>query len=355
MAELSTVSTNELTQFASSLLEAAGVEASEAKIVAESLVEANLCGHESHGVVQIPGYVRQLRSGELVAGARLKTLSETASLHAADACFGFGPVQCLRLIELLKPNAHEQGIACGTMHNCGHVGRLGAWVQRLAADGLAALMTVNDNGVLRCVAPPGGTEPCLSTNPLAISIPTADEPLTLDISTSTVAQGKVLLDYLAGTESPAGWLQDAAGKPTTKPAVRFRDPRGSILPLGGEQGYKGFGLALMLDLLVGGLSGGLCPPAGEADKMTNNVLLVVWDPARFAGQSHFAGEAAKLIAYLRNSPRKPGVKSIRLPGDRSSELARRRENEGIPLAAAARSSLAKQAEALSVPVPTWLR
>ena len=117
-------------------------------------------------------------------------------------------------------------------------------------------------------------------------------------------------------------------------------------------GYKGFGLGLLLDILVGGLSGGLCPPAGPDAKGTNNVLLVVWDPSRFAGRSHFLGEADKLIDYVRNSPRKPGVDAIRLPGDRAKESHRERSANGIPLDAGTWHALVKIAEKLGVVVPT---
>lgn len=345
------IAENELTRFAVRLFEAAGVSLPEAQQVAESLVLANLCGHASHGVTRIPGYVRQLRSSELVAGADLETLRETASLIAADARFGFGQMQCARLIDRLTPKARDQGIACGTMRNCGHVGRLGEWVERIARQGCAGLMSVNDNGVLQCVAPPGGTAPRISTNPVAIAVPTGGEPLVLDVSTSTVANGKVHVAYLAGETCPPGWLQDADGNPTTNPAVRFTDPRGTILPMGGEQGYKGFGLGLLLDLLVGGLSGGLCPPADESAPGTNNVLFVGWDPDRLAGRSHFLAQADKLIDYVRRSPRKPGVDAIRLPGDRCRTVKEARTQHGIPLDAGTWQSLEDLAHELNVTIP----
>src|SRR5262245_44513845 len=183
-----------LTRFARDLLAAAGASADEAALVAEGLVDSNLCGHDSHGVMRVLEYVEQIRLGELVPGAELGVRRETASVVAADGNFGFGQVQCRRLIDRLLPKAREQGIACGTLVRCGHVGRLGDWVDRIAGQHCAALMAVNDNGVLRCVAPPGGTEPRISTNPLAIGVPTSvdhPEPLVLDISTSVVANGKV--------------------------------------------------------------------------------------------------------------------------------------------------------------------
>ena len=341
-----------LKQFGTALFLAADVPQDEAEIVSASLVDANLCGHDSHGVMRIPSYVRQLQKGELVAGAKLEPESETGALLAADAGFGFGQVQTVRLIERLLPKAKEQGLACGTMLNCGHVGRLGEWVERVAREGLAGLIAVNDNGVLQCVAPPGGTEPRISTNPIALGVPTGEEPLVLDISTSAVANGKIQVARLAGTECPAGWLQDAEGNPTADPNARFTKPAGTILPMGGEQGYKGFGLGLLFDILIGGLSGGLCPPAPPSAPGTNNVLLLLWNPELFAGSAHFLGEADKLIDYVRNCRRKAGVDAIRLPGDRSAKTRRERLTEGIPLDAGTWQSLQSLANELAIDVPS---
>ncbi len=345
------IQASELQQFASALFQAAGVDESEADTVAESLVSANLCGHDSHGVVRVTEYVDQLRIGELVAGTDLTVLSETASLIVADACLGFGQVQAVRLIERLVPKANEQGIACGTMNNCGHVGRLGEWVERVARKGLAALMAVNDNGVLQCVSPPGGIEPRISTNPIAIAVPTKADPLVLDIATSAVANGKVLVNYNAGEPCPPGWLHDAQGRPTTDPSVRFTEPQGTLVPMGGEHGYKGFGLGLLFDVLVGGLSGGQCPPANESAKLTNNVLLIIWDPVRFSGQSHFTTQAGELIRYVRSCSLSPAVESIRLPNDRCLATSRDRKTHGIPLDRGTWSSLANLAKQIDVTIP----
>ena len=185
--------------------------------------------------------------------------------------------------------------------------------------------------MLQCVAPPGGVEARISTNPLAIGVPAEAEPLVLDISTSAVANGKLRVAQLAGEQCPDGWLQDGEGLPTTDPSIHEADPPGTILPMGGAQGYKGFGLGLLLDVLVCGLSGGYCPPANLQAKLCNNVLLVLWNPGRFAGAEHFGAQLHALTDYVRSSRRKPGVECIRLPGDRSQESLEQRRAEGIPL------------------------
>ncbi len=345
------LSSTTLQEFATALFEAAGVTHREASCVAESLVESNLRGHASHGVMRVMEYVGQLREGALRPGAEWTVLQETDSVLSADANYGFGQVQMRRLIDSLIPKAVRQGVACGTLRRSGHVGRLGEWVERVADSGLAALTSVNDNGVLQCVAPPGGTAPRISTNPLAIGVPTSDEPLVLDMSTSIVANGKIQVAALAGEEVPLGWLQDAQGNPTTDPHTRLANPPGSILPIGGETGFKGFGLGLFLDFLIGGLSGGLCPPAGASDDMTNNVLLVVWAPEQFSGNDHFLGEVDKLSDYVRTTPRKADVSSIRLPGDRSREARKARLQDGVPLDDGTWRSLLDLAQSLQVAAP----
>ncbi len=213
------------------------------------------------------------------------------------------------------------------------------------------MLAVNDNGVLQCVSPPGGVEPRISTNPIAIAVPTKADPLVLDIATSAVANGKVLVNYNAGEPCPPGWLHDAQGHPTTDPSVRFTKPQGTLLPMGGEHGYKGFGLGLLFDILVGGLSGGQCPPASESAKLTNNVLLVIWDADRFAGQSHFTTQADGLIDYVRSSTPKPPVESIRLPNDRSLATVRERRTHGILLDSSTWSTLVKLANQIGVRIP----
>lgn len=341
----------DLIQLTTSLFTQGEVLADEARLVCDSLVDSNLRGHESHGVIRVPEYLDQLKSGRLVAGAELQVINETPAVLAADAGRGFGQVQCRRLIERLLPKAREVGLACGTLRNCGHVGRLGEWTERIAGEQMAGLMTVNDNGVLKCVAPPGGTAPRISTNPLAVAVPTGHGILPLDLSTSAVANGKIRVAHVSGRKCPPGWLLDADGQPTDDPAVRFADPPGSILPFGGEQAYKGFGLGLLLDTLAGGLSGGFCPPAPPDAEEMNNVVLLIWNPAHFAGLDHFLGQSALLKDFVRSTPRKEGVSAIRLPGDRAAALHEERSRQGIPLDAGTWKALCDRAAALGVEIP----
>jgi len=342
------ISAVELTQFTADLFAAAGVSLSDATMVAASLVDSNLCGHESHGVVRVMEYIDLLEQGGLHSGVPLELLCETPALLACDGHFGFGQVQMRRLVDWLVPRARAMGVACGTIRNCGHTGRLGEWVEAVARMGCAAWMSVNDNGVLKCVAPPGGIEPVISTNPIAIAVPTGGDPLVLDMSTSVVANGKVRVAQVAGEQCPEGWLLDSQGQPTRDPATRFADQPGTILPLGG---HKGFGLGMLLDILVGGMSGGHCPPAPEGAVECNNVLMVVFNPDVAGGADWLTAQAERLTQFARDSRRRGDVQAIRLPGDRGAALRAERLQSGIPLDAGIWSQLTGTAEKLCISVP----
>ena len=326
-----TIQHDELAALVTQAFTNAGISEADAAMVADSLVDANLVGHDSHGVVRLRGYLKQIRLGNTNAESQLETLNETGSLVVCDAKASLGQVAMRQVIDKLLPKVREQGVGSATVINCGHVGRLGEWTERIASRGFSCLMSVTDNGVLKCVAPPGGKRPTISTNPLSIGIPTATGPMAVDISTSAVANGKVLVARAAGEDCPPGWLIDAEGNPTTDPNVRYTEPRGSLLPMGGEQGYKGFGLGVFLDFLVAGLSGGFCPPAPDGATGYNNVLLVAWDPESHSGSTHMHEQVERLAAFVRDCPTVEDAPPIRLPGDRTQQCRRERLKSGIPI------------------------
>lgn len=340
-----------LESFARAVFAASGVPTGEAEIVSRSLVGANLRGHDSHGVMRLPQYCEALRTGQLVAGAAFTVLNETPALVAADGNWGLGQVQAHRLLGRLLDKAAALGVAAGTLRRCGHTGRLGEYAEAAAARGMVFLGTVNSHGFGQRVAPPGGTEPRISTNPLCLGAPTPGEPLVLDIGTSVVAEGKVRVHYQKGEPVPEGWLLDAAGRPTTDPGVLYREPRGSILPLGGPQAYKGFGLGLMLDVLCGGLSGGPCSRPDGPPSVGNTVLFAVFNPAQFGGTEHFLAESGGLAAFVRSCPRADGTGDIQLPGDPETHALRRRRAEGIPLSDGTWALLTALADRLGVAIP----
>ena len=351
-----TITAAELTDFATELLAAVGVARDEAAIVSNSLVGANLRGHDSHGVMRLPQYIDFIEKGHYRHGVELKVERETPAAVVCDGQWGLGQVQAHRLLDLAVPKARAMGVAVATARDCGHIGRLGEYAERAAESGLLLLATVNNGGAVQRVAPPGGIEPRLSTNPFCAGVPTADPdaPIVVDFGTSVVAEGKVRDYFISKRAVPEGWLLDHLGQPTIDPSVLYEPPRGTILPLGGEQSYKGFGLGLILDIWAGGLSGGGCSQTSQRGVPGNNVFFLVLDPGHLAGSELLANQAGDLATWIRATPRVQGVDDIVLPGDPERHVLRRRTDSGIPIDDSHRDRLTDLARRLQVGVPASL-
>jgi len=347
-----TFSADVLLDFTQALFEAARVPRADAAIVARSLIEANLCGHDSHGVLRGPQYIDFLRKGTFKVDVPLSVISETPAVLSADANWGLGQVQAYRLLEHLMPKAQALGIAAGTLRRCGHVGRLGEYAEFVARDKMAMFASVNSHGSGRRVAPPGGKQGRISTNPICLSAPTSGEPIVIDFGTSAAAEGKVRAQFQKQQSCPDGWLIDHNGAPCTDPAVLYNEPHGNLVPFGGTQSYKGFGLGLLLDYWCGGLSGGACSsPQFPLPGGANAAVFILIDPAKFGGSDHFLKEADGLTEYVRSCPTVSGVSAITLPGDPERSAKTRRLVEGIPIPDGTWDLIAKTAASLKVPLP----
>ncbi len=346
------ISIDNLREFAVELLIKGGASVSEASVVGPSLVQSDLFGYSSHGVMRIPFYLQMLKDGDIRSEVELETIADSPAGLATDAHWGFGRVQCGRLLDELTKRCGENGSAIGTIRNCSHIGRLGEYCEIAASEhGLVTIAMVNTHGAARRVAPPGGIRPRLGTNPLAMGVPNGDESLILDFSTSATAEGKVRVKQIAGETVPPGWLIDAAGEPTLDPNTLYDDPPGTILPMGGNQAYKGFGLSLMIDIFSGAISGGLCARETPLTPKGNCVFMMLVDPNRFGGNEIFRREVQNVTGFVRSCPRKPDVDRILLPGDPERHTAQGREVSGIPLDAANWGKLTTLAHDLSVGVP----
>lgn len=346
-----TVFAPQLEEFAVDLLEAAGAGEAEAQRVAQSLVDSNLRGYESHGVMRIPQYVDAIKKGEILPGVELTILDQSPSKVVADGNWGFGQVQAQRLTHLLIEKAAACGTAIGTLKQSSHVGRLGEYGEMCTAKGQVAILMVNSHGVARRVAPPGGVAPRLGTNPLAIAVPYRDEPLVLDFSTSATAEGKVRVKNIAKQACPEGWLLDCEGKPTTDAATLYANPPGTILPMGGSQTYKGFGLALMVEILSGAVSGGRVSREKPLNPNGNCLFMMVVDPEHFGGAHHFAEEVSQLEEFVRGCPRAAGCDEILLPGDPERRLAAYHSENGMTFDNENWGALVKLAGTLGVTPP----
>lgn len=347
-----TIRADSLKQFAFELFLANEVPQDEAKRVAQSLVLANLCGHDSHGVIRVIQYQKALTDGQLQSGVSLNIEQETPAVVVADGQWGLGQVQAHRLLDLMIPRAQSLGISSGTIKHCGHIGRLGEYAEVATANQLAFFATVNNHGFARGVAPPGGKEARIGTNPICLAVPTESEPVILDIGTSVVAEGKVRVAFNKGVEVPDGWLLDPEGNPTTDPGVLYREPRGTIQPLGGSGSHKGFGLGLLLDMFIGGFSGGPCSNPVHPYRSGNAVMFMLFDPKLFHGTDHFLSEVQGLVASIRECPLREDAKDIMLPGEPERRERERREQDGIPLDDGTWGQLTELAKSLNVSIPS---
>lgn len=336
--------------FAASLLTAGGYSQDEASITAESLVLSNLMGHDSHGIMRVRPYNEFLAKGNFASGAPLSILHETSSSILANGHLGLGQVQMNRMLDALYSKLEATGTVTGTIVDCGHAGRLGEWVEKAASRGFAAFMCVNDNGVLRMVAPFGGKTGTTSTNPLAFAVPRGNGDIfAIDLSTSATAMGKMRLAHMAQKEVGAGLIQDHDGKPSINPSCLYEDPKGTILPFGG---YKGFALSLMVDCLAAGLSGGHMSPPPEDAHEINNVFITLWNPAYFAGIDHMRSEVEKYLTYVVQSEPVDPEHPVRLPGDRAKSVKKERLQNGVPFEKPFWETMLRYAEKLGVDAPS---
>ena len=348
-----TLQVSELVKFATALFRAAGVDPAEAHLVAESLTQANLRGHDSHGVMRIPSYIQRVQDGSLNSKSHLTVEKESASSIVADGGWGFGQVLAQELMNRLIAKCETSAIACGTLRRAAHIGRLGEYAEMAAARGFTSMIVANTHGSGQRVAPVGGKRPRLGTNPICIGMPGgADGPFVFDIGTSATAEGKVRVKKIAGQPIPLGLVLDPDGNPTTDPNQLYGDPPGTILPLGGDQAYKGFGLAFMIDMLAGGLSGGECPHPNPPPPLGNCAVFWVINPKFFGGSSHLLSEVGKLETYVRDVPRIDGVKEVTLPGDPERRTLADRRATGIPLDDGNWKALVDLAGKLNVAVPS---
>ena len=306
-----------------------GARREDAEQVAACLVEANLCGYDSHGVYRLAQYHEWWKNGLLHPAAQPRVASESGFAVRVDGQFAFGQVVATFATRLAIEKSRAQGIAVVTAHNSNHVGRLADYVDAIQQAGLIGFAAVNDSGAGQCVVPWGGMDARLATNPIAMGIPGGvSRGILFDFSTGAAAMGKIRQIMLRGESAPGGWLIDSTGRQTTDPATLFKEPRGALLPAGG---YRGFALSLMVEVLAGILSGsGFANPNPGPEEM-NGILILALDPARFMPLDRFRSQVDQLTAYVKTSRPMPGIGPVHIPGERSREEAERRRREGIAL------------------------
>lgn len=291
-----------LLSLANRIVAAGGSSPAEAAVVAEHLVEANLRGHDSHGVGMLVAYVRDFEAGTLKPNQRPEIVSDTGTISVWDAHAGYGQVVARQAVEWAIEAARKYGVAVNGLRNAHHIGRVGTYGEIAAQAGMVALHFVNVASGPPGVAPFRGREGRFLTNPVCIAIPgtASSEPILLDFATSRVALGKVRVAYNAGKPVLEGTLLDHAGQPTTDPSVMYTAPRGVVLPFGE---HKGSGLALVCELLAGAIVGSTSiTSADPPDRgILNGMLTIVIDPARLSSREAMMAEIDAMIAWVKSA------------------------------------------------------
>ena len=314
-----------LTTFVAAVMQAGGSEAREAETIARRLVDANCVGHDSHGVIRVGKYLEWVREGWLRPNQAPSLIVDTDALAIVDGNRGFGQVIGEFAAKLGIAKAAKSGIAMIGLRNCGHLGRVGDWAEMAAADGLVSLHFLNTSGAQR-VAPFGGSDRRLSTNPISVGIPLDDaDPVILDVTTSMVAEGKLMVAMNKGERVPEGWIIDGEGAPTTDPKA-FYDG-GALLTVGG---HKGSGLSIVTDLLAGAVSTGRSSDPDDP-VLRNNMLSIYIAPRVYAPDGWVTAEARRFVDWVKASPPMKAGEPVLAPGDVERCTREARTKSGVPL------------------------
>lgn len=364
-----------LGDFAAGLFSAAGSDAAEARIVADHLVESNLVGQDSHGVIRVPKYLDWVAEGGLLVNRHASVVVDAGALVVVDGVYGYGQVIGREAMALAEQRVRRHGIAVIGIRNSGHLGRIGAWPEQLAAAGIVSVHFVSTSGFGLLVAPFGGTDRRLSANPIAAGAPGPDGPIVLDIATSATAEGKIQVARNKHESLPQGQVLDGAGHPTDDPEKFYADPPGAILPFGG---HKGSGLSLFCEILAGSLTGGASthPTNPTAWRLVNNMLTIAFapgasdphafapdtfdpatrdagtfDPAVLSNNSAFDADLTRLTTWVRSARRARPNEPVLLPGEIERRTRAQRMEGGIPLDAETCRQLVDAARGRSVAIP----
>ena len=327
-----TYQANYLTKLTEDIFVACKVSQDEAKIVADNLVETTLLGFDSHGVVRIPQYVTAILDGTgdgaITAGGKITVENDQGSTAVLDCGKNFGQVGGVRAMELAIEKARQHGISCILAKNCNHAGRLGAFPEIAAQQGMFALATCNSPCHGHWVAPFGGMDGRLATNPFAYAAPTQGDPVVFDMSTSAISEGQVRSFHIKGQPVPPGCICDPQGNPTTNAADFYGETKGTILPFGGVAGYKGTGLGLLVELLSGTLKGDLIT---DKTIIGNGLCFIVIDISRFVSADTFQDLADKLVAYVQSSRPVKEDQKVQVPGEPNFKIKKERLKNGITI------------------------
>lgn len=326
------------------VLASAETHPDDAALVAESLIEGNLTGHDSHGVIRLPGYIDAAGAGVVKPPARAEVIRRKGATGLVDANDGFGQPAMWRATELAAEIGQELGVACVAVRRSFHIGRVGPYVEALARGGLIGIALAN---CAPSVAPFGSSSRVFGTNPIAWAVPRADRdnPISHDIATASIAEGKLKVARAKKVAVAPELLVDADGNPTIDAEDFYAG--GAILAFGG---HKGSGLSFLAQLLGRGLAG-MDPSRFTGPRGVNGPVLIAIDPECFAPYGEFIDQIEAQIAAVLAARPAAGIEEVLLPGEPERRARIERLADGIPIPEATLADLARVCEPAGVPLP----
>jgi hydroxycarboxylate dehydrogenase B len=336
------------------ILRASGSSEREAAVVTDHLIEANLRGHDSHGVGMLPTYLKNLRNGSLKPNEPGRIVKDDGAFIVYDGLRGFGQVVAKTATELGIRKAQASGLAVVALRNAHHIGRIGSYGEQCAEAGLVSLHFVNVMGHRPLVAPYRGLDARGSTDPVSIAIPAAEpgRPMILDMATSKIAMGKVRVARNKGETLAPELIIDSKGQPSRDPRDMFAEPSGALLPMAE---HKGYALAFACELLAGAIAGsGTVKPENQGhDTITNGMLVFIIDPKRMTDGDWIAREIRDYTAYVTASPVHNPAEPVLIPGDPERQRRAERLREGIPVDAGTCAEIVEAAAPLKIDLPEF--
>ncbi|WP_010585351.1 Ldh family oxidoreductase [Schlesneria paludicola] len=337
-----------LVDFATAIFEQSEIPVSVARQVAQSLVLANLKGHDSHGVIRIIEYVDWVKRGWINPIGELEVVREQPCILILDGHFGFGQVIGRQALTRGIEKAKGEGACILSLRASGHLGRVGEFMEMAAEAGLVAFAMTNTHGGGVLVAPHGGCERRLSANPMAGGAPLSDgAAIVMDISTSTVAEGKIKVARNKGEQLAPGLFVNGRGEPSTSPEEYYATPPGALLPM---SGHKGFALSLFCEVFAGAMTGAGCSKP-DVSRVANGFMVFLLDPAAFCGTDFYNNEIEALGRFVKSSRLVSGVDEILLPGEPEMREQARRDASGLNIDSTTWSKICAVATARNVVIP----
>ncbi|BDX21190.1 malate dehydrogenase [Polynucleobacter sp. TUM22923] len=316
--------------FIANALQAVNVPSADARVVAQLMVQSDLAGADGHGLFRLPAYIKRIRAGGINLHPNIHIERDQGATALVNGDNALGHLVMNKAVEIALEKVKKHSVCWVGSHYGNHSGAASVYVRKLAEKGYIGIYMAVGNA--NHMAPWGGIDLLLSTNPIAIAVPAGNSPIVLlDIATTVAAYGKVKLAAQKGESIPDGWMIDRKGQPLTDPQ---RSGEGSLLPIGG---YKGYGLAVMIGLLAGTLNNAAVGKDtvdfnAHHDLITNTgQTIIAVDPTAFGDQEQFIQRVITLVEDLKNSSKLPGVNQIRVPGEGAAKTMTERMLTGIPI------------------------